>query len=102
MKEGDLIIFDWKRGRNEEQNGTPDHVGIYIGNGEFIHETGRNTDANNLEEGQNVKIEKLDKSWGKPYGIIKSNIMEIRRIIQDDGTYLNTDKETGKLSDLGT
>ncbi len=102
LKEGDLIIFDWKRGRNEEQNGTPDHVGIYIGNGEFIHETGRNTDANNLEEGQNVKIEKLDKNWGKPYGIIKSNIMEIRRIIQDDGTYLNTEKETGKLSDLGT
>ena len=101
LKEGDLIIFDWKRGANKEQNGTPDHVGIYIGNGEFVHESGKNTNPENLSEKENVKIEKLDKNWGNPYGLIKSNIMEIRRVIQDDGTYINSEKDSGKLDSIG-
>ncbi|WP_179097828.1 NlpC/P60 family protein, partial [Paenibacillus sp. FSL H7-0331] len=92
LKVGDLILFDWK-GTKEGV----DHVGIYIGNGDFIHETGTNENRNYLTNPkQNVRIENLNDSWGVPYGLLKDNICAIRRIIQDDDTYINK-KEDGNI-----
>ncbi|WP_410771629.1 NlpC/P60 family protein [Fontibacillus sp. BL9] len=87
MKPGDLIFFDWGK------NGSVDHVGIYIGDGKFIHETGSNDNPKKLDKNQNVKVESLDKNWGGRYGVISSNIYTIRRIINNDNTYLNIVKD---------
>lgn len=48
---GDLIFFNMKRGRRYV-----DHVGIYMGNGQFIHAPGR---------GKHVKMSKLSSFWKK-------------------------------------
>ncbi|QGQ98806.1 peptidoglycan endopeptidase [Paenibacillus psychroresistens] len=97
LKPGDLILFDWKT------NGEGiDHVGIYIGNGKFIHETGTNSNPNHLSDiKQNIVINNLEDNWGKGYGKIKSNISSIRRIIQDDATIINIQKDGKKPLPLG-
>jgi cell wall-associated NlpC family hydrolase len=82
---GDLILFDWPDNRGL-RSGKPDHVGIYIGNGQFIHETGTNQDPSKLDDPkQNVKIDSLDTNWGKPYGLLKDNVISVRRIIPETG-----------------
>nr|WP_285854222.1 NlpC/P60 family protein [Paenibacillus elgii] len=82
---GDLILFDWPNSKGK-RNGQPDHVGMYIGNNEFIHETGSNQDPTKLDDPkQNVKIHNLNTNWGHPYGIIKENILTIRRVIPPKG-----------------
>ena len=77
LKPGDLILFGDKK-KN------PNHVGIYIGNGEFIHEVGNNTNPKNLTtKGWNVKIGKLTSDhWSPLY-------LSARRIIQDNNTIIN-------------
>lgn len=66
LKKGDIIIFNFT---SETVNG--DHVGMYIGNGQFIHESGTNASSGN------VKISNLDSYF---YG---NNILTIRRIINE-------------------
>lgn len=66
---GDLIIFAWPGGNNA----TGDHVAIYIGNGQIVHESGTNA-------GGNVKINSLNEYW-TDYGYVRSNIISIRRVI---------------------
>ncbi|MGV2643456.1 hypothetical protein GNF86_18810, partial [Clostridium perfringens] len=61
---GDLIIFTWPGG--DYSNG--DHVAMYIGNGQIVHESGINS------TGGNVKINSLNENWGSGYGFIRSNI----------------------------
>lgn len=79
LKPGDLILFGKEKGAR-----TPSHVGIYIGNGEFIHEAGSNTNPKNLsDKKQNVKIDKLTNTHWNP------RIISFRRIIQDDNTIVN-------------
>lgn len=68
---GDLIIFTWPGG----STAYGDHVGIYIGNGQIVHESGTN------ETGGNVKVNYLNENWGAGYGVIRNNIISIRRII---------------------
>lgn len=61
---GDLILFDWGK------DGVPDHVGIYSGNGNYIHMTTSN------------KVVENSFSYKNRY----ANILTIRRIIQQDGS----------------
>lgn len=68
---GDLIIFAWPGG--DSTNG--DHVAIYIGNGQIVHESGTNS------AGGNVKVNSLNENWGAGYGYIRNNIISIRRVI---------------------
>ncbi|MBU3106707.1 NlpC/P60 family protein [Clostridium gasigenes] len=68
---GDLIIFTWPGG--SYSNG--DHVAIYMGNGMIVHESGTNS------TGGNVKIDSLNTNWGSPYGVIRNNIISIRRVL---------------------
>lgn len=78
FKPGDLILFGNKK------KGIPSHVGIYIGNGEFIHEVGDNTNPNNLTKKKwNVRIDKLTNSYWNP------KIIMGRRIIQDNDMIIN-------------
>ncbi|MNJ54561.1 putative endopeptidase YafL precursor [compost metagenome] len=42
LKPGDLVLF------SNNKTSVPDHVGIYIGDGKFIHEVGNNVNPNNL------------------------------------------------------
>ncbi|GIO85893.1 hypothetical protein J25TS5_28250 [Paenibacillus faecis] len=79
LKQGDLILFGNKK------SGAPSHVGMYIGNGEFIHLSGNNTDPNNLykKKSWNVRIDKLSNSYWNP------KIITGRRIIQDNDTIIN-------------
>ncbi len=73
IEPGDLIIFDW------DSDGETDHVGIYIGDGKFVHESGSNKNPNAISKTkttQNVKIGTLIE--------VKKSISDIRRIIQDD------------------
>lgn len=89
LKKGDLIYFDWKSANTKQWDGNPNHVGIYIGEGKYIHESGHNSDPNNLTDPkQNVKITSLSDNWGGRYGFIYSNVFWVRRIIQDDGELL--------------
>ncbi|GAA0826500.1 FG-GAP-like repeat-containing protein [Clostridium tertium] len=67
---GDLIIFTWPGG--DSTNG--DHVAIYIGNGQIVHESGDNYN------GGNVKVNSLNEYWSG-YGVIRNNIISIRRVI---------------------
>lgn len=66
---GDLIIFTWPNG--SYNNG--DHVAIYIGNGQIVHESGDNN------RGGNVKVNSLNEYWDG-YGVLKNNIISIRRV----------------------
>ena len=61
---GDLILFDWGG------DGVPDHVGIYSGNGNYIHMTTNN------------KVMESSFTYKNRY----TNILTIRRIIQQDGS----------------
>jgi len=54
LKKGDLIFFD----TSKEHNGNVNHVGIYIGNGKFIHASSAY---------KKVVITKLDKFYAKRY-----------------------------------
>lgn len=66
LEKGDIIIFNFT---SEDVNG--DHVGMYIGDGKFIHESG-----SNLTSG-NVKISNVDSYY------YASSILTIRRIINN-------------------
>lgn len=91
LTQGDLILFDW------DHDDVPDHVGIYISDGDFIHEVGNNTDSGNLSNPkENVKIENLNDSWGPKYGTLKNNIYKIIRIIQDNNNVINIRKNGEK------
>ncbi|WP_124065751.1 peptidoglycan-binding protein [Clostridium sp. E02] len=80
MKPGDLILFDWGGDKK------PDHVGLYAGNGQFIDEHGNNPNPNSLDPAnQNVRISSIAD--------YKTNILDIRRIIQDDNTIINNSGE---------
>lgn len=61
---GDLVLFDWGK------DGVPDHVGIYSGNGKYIHMTTSN------------KVVESSFTYKNRY----ANILTIRRIIQQDGS----------------
>ncbi len=61
---GDLILFDWN------EDGIPNHVGLYSGNGKFIHMT----------TGNAVVEASLNDNKRNNY------ILTIRRIIQQDGS----------------
>lgn len=67
LQKGDIIIFNF----DNPDNPDGEHVGMYIGDGKFIHESGTNQTSGN------VKISNLDANY---YG---SNIMTIRRIINE-------------------
>lgn len=58
LRRGDLIFFDEKRGRNS-------HVGIYVGNGAFVHAP---------SSGKKVRRDRLDS----PYW--RKHLSELRRI----------------------
>lgn len=61
---GDLILFDWN------EDGIPNHVGLYSGNGKFIHMTTGNAVVEaSLKDNSRYKY-----------------ILTIRRIIQQDGS----------------
>jgi cell wall-associated NlpC family hydrolase len=68
---GDLIIFTWTGGNYS----TGDHVAIYIGNGQIVHESSTNS------TGGNVKVNSINENWGTGYGYIRNNIISIRRVI---------------------
>lgn len=76
MQPGDLILFDW------DKDGAPNHVGICSAKDEMIDEHGSNSDPNNLKEDENVRRKSLSTSY-------KSQILDVRRIIQDDGSIIN-------------
>lgn len=81
LKKGDLILFT---SPNSSQVG---HVGIYLGNGQFIHESGSNS------KGGNVKISELKGYWLKTQKPIS-----VRRIIADDGSvYGQNGKKVGTI-----
>ncbi len=77
LKVGDLVFFDWPNKKTGIKDGIVDHVGIYIGNGQYLHEGGEGKSAN-------VKISNLPSNSG--------GYMTAMRIIQDDGTILNQSK----------
>ncbi|MGP0576485.1 NlpC/P60 family protein [Paenibacillus peoriae] len=89
LKLGDLILFDWKKRTGRQ----PNHVGMYIGNGEFIHEHGNATKPSEMDSDKkpshNVTIDKLSKDWKGSYGRIYTNVIAVKRIIQDDGSIKN-------------
>lgn len=66
LKKGDIIIFNFT---SEDVNG--DHVGMYIGDGKFIHESGTNLTSGN------VKISNVDSYY------YSNSILTIRRIVND-------------------
>ncbi|MFD3260743.1 C40 family peptidase [Paenibacillus lentus] len=81
LKKGDLILFT---SPNSSQVG---HVGIYLGDGKFIHESGSNA------KGGNVKISDLKGYWLKTQKPIS-----VRRIIGDDGNvYSQNGKKVGSI-----
>jgi cell wall-associated NlpC family hydrolase len=86
LKLGDLILFDWKKRKGRQ----PNHVGMYIGNGEFIHEHGNATKPSEMDSdikpSHNVTIDKLSKDWKGSYGLIYTNVIAVKRIIQYDGS----------------
>lgn len=78
MLPGDLILFDW----NSDNDGLPNHVGICSYPGEMIDESGRNSDPTKVVEGENVRRAPLTAS-------LLSQIKDVRRIIQNDGSIIN-------------
>ncbi|MCM3042830.1 NlpC/P60 family protein [Paenibacillus motobuensis] len=81
LKKGDLILFS---APDSSQVG---HVGIYIGDGKFIHESGSN------KKGGNIKISEL-----KGYWLSTQRPMTVRRIIGDDGNvYSQNGKKKGEI-----
>lgn len=76
MKPGDLILFDW------DSNGTPNHVGICSATDEMIDEHGSNSNPNSFVAGENVRRQTLTTYY-------KNHILDVRRIIQDDGSIVN-------------
>lgn len=68
---GDLIIFTWPGGNYTYG----EHVGIYMGNGKIIHESGTNS------TGGNVRIDYLNTNWPSYGGEIRNSIISIRRIL---------------------
>lgn len=68
LKEGDLLFFGWNRGTALR----PTHVGMYIGNTEFIHESGM------------VKINSLDSTRKNFSRFRRDSFLAARRIIGID------------------
>nr|WP_314278398.1 SH3 domain-containing protein [uncultured Peptostreptococcus sp.] len=56
IKAGDLLYFD------TTGSGTTSHVGIYMGNGKFIHASGT------VSNPENVKVSSMSESWVKCLG----------------------------------
>lgn len=73
---GDLIFFTWPDG--DSTNG--DHVAIYIGNGQIVHESGYNKSSVDFWINGNVKVNSLNDYW-TGYGVLRNNIISIRRVI---------------------
>ncbi|MEC0184393.1 NlpC/P60 family protein [Paenibacillus peoriae] len=92
LKLGDLILFDWGSAEKKTEFKV-DHVGIYVGDGKFIHEHGWARTLAEMKKDRkpshNVTIDKLSKDWGEGYGFIYTNVIAVRRIIQDDGSIIN-------------
>jgi hypothetical protein len=75
LKPGDLLFFGWKAGENPK----PSHVGMYIGNTEFIQESGM------------VKINSLDSARKNFSRYRHDSFLGARRIIgQEPGPGLQT------------
>lgn len=98
LLEGDLLFFDWDINGIGEK--IPDLVGIYVGNNEFIHLTGDNLSTDEIETSSKVQITKLNRLLGPKFKSLDYYVLKAVRIIQDDGTYFNTDKDTKELADL--
>ncbi|WP_390904920.1 NlpC/P60 family protein [Paenibacillus polymyxa] len=84
LKKGDLILYNWTA-KEDSPDLQPVHVGMYIGNGQVIHESGSNShpaDAHIEDKRHNVRINKLSSNWmnHKP---MYSFVISVRRIIQD-------------------
>ena len=95
LKPGDLIIFDWPT-NGTTQDG--DHVAVYVGGskdpngkvypeGAYIHES---SGAGSVAQAT------LSADWGEKYGVVHTNIIGIRRVIQDDNTYINNPSDGAK------
>ncbi|WP_270619869.1 C40 family peptidase [Paenibacillus macerans] len=81
LKQGDLVLFN---SPNSSQVG---HVGFYLGDGKFIHESGTN------KKGGNVKVSEL-----KGYWLTTQKPIAVRRIIGDDGiVYSQNGKKVGSI-----
>ncbi|MCA1293762.1 C40 family peptidase [Paenibacillus sp. alder61] len=81
LKKGDLILF------TSPNSSTVGHVGFYLGDGKFIHESGSN------KKGGNVKVSEL-----KGYWLTTQKPISVRRIIGDDGNvYGQKGKKVGMI-----
>ena len=83
LQPGDIIIFSWNK---QAPNPNGDHAAIYVGDGKFVH---CSSSANGIVE------KDLSEYWNN-YGYVFSNIFGIRRIIQDNDTYVNNPGEGQK------
>lgn len=84
LKKGDLILYNWTA-KVDSPGIQPVHVGIYIGNGKVIHESGTNSNpakVDKKDKRHNVRINELSSNWinQKP---MHSFVISVRRIIQD-------------------
>ncbi len=80
LKKGDLILF------TSQSSSEVGHVGIYLGDNKFIHESGSDSKGN-------VKISEL-----KGYWLTTQKPIAVRRIIADDGTVYGKDgKKVGTI-----
>lgn len=75
LKKGDLILF------TSPDSSIVGHVGIYLGENKFIHESGSNSKGN-------VKISELKGHW-----LTTQKPIAVRRIIADDGNVYGKDGE---------
>jgi cell wall-associated NlpC family hydrolase len=82
IKPGDLLFFGSKRADNTDRI---THVGIYLGNGSFIHESGT------------VKIESLRKSDNNYNDFRASSLLQVRRYLKaKDNLLITLDKVYSK------
>lgn len=63
LKEGDLLLIDWKN------DGSVDHVVIYIGNNQIIGANGGNSSTHGDDPKACVNIKKLSYCWNKTVSI---------------------------------
>lgn len=75
LKPGDLLFFGSKRADNSDRI---THVGMYLGNGSFIHESGC------------VKIESLHKSDDNYNAFRASSLLQVRRYLKSNDKSLKT------------
>lgn len=75
LKPGDLLFFGSKRADNSDRI---THVGMYLGNGSFIHESGC------------VKIESLHKSDDNYNAFRASSLLQVRRYLKSNDKLLIT------------